>query len=127
MGSGIAVQFKRRYPEMYYKYRDMCHGAFLKPGMVYPWLDIEDDGTKLWVYNIASQNEPGNNAKLTYLEAGLQYVKFHMRERGVKHLALPRIGAGIGGLRYDDVYTTILGVFAALPDLHVTVVSLPEA
>jgi O-acetyl-ADP-ribose deacetylase (regulator of RNase III) len=128
MGSGIAVAFRQKFPEMYEKYKLMCDEAFLKPGMVYPWLDrTHFDGQNLFIFNIASQFRPGADANLDYLESGLLYCRFYMRQRGLKHLALPRIGAGIGGLEWDDVVFVAEDVFAWQPDLHLTLVSLEGA
>jgi O-acetyl-ADP-ribose deacetylase (regulator of RNase III) len=132
MGSGIAVEFRNRFPEMYVKYKQMCEQAFLKPGMAYPWLDFthrgdDSGGEPTWIYNIASQFYTGADAHYDCLEAGLLYVRFHMRKHGAKHLALPRIGAGIGGLTYEGILYIIEEVFDAEPDIHVTVVSLEDA
>jgi O-acetyl-ADP-ribose deacetylase (regulator of RNase III) len=121
MGSGIAVPFRKSYPEMYTHYKSMCDQDFLLPGMVLPW---KADG--LWIFNIASQYQPGPSAKLEYLEMGLLYCLFTMRNFGLKHLALPRIGAGIGGLEWSDVKWTVDDIFEDT-DEHVTLVSLEGA
>lgn len=125
MGSGIAVEFRTRHPEMYKRYKQMCDEVFLRPGMVYPWLDYTvRGGEPLWIYNIASQYRPGSDARLSYLRAGLEYVKFHMQEKGIERLGLPRIGAGIGGLKYEDVYEVVDDIFGGSLSLNVTIVSL---
>lgn len=120
MGSGIAPLFRNRWPIMYHRYKRICDEDYLLPGMVMPYL-VASKG--LYVYNIASQYNPGASAKLTYLKAGLDYVHFHMLEKDVKHLGLPRIGAGIGGLSYEDVRATVEEVFAK-SSRKVTIVSL---
>ena len=118
MGAGIAVAFRQKNPLMYEHYHAACQQNMLLPGQVIPWL-AEDH----WVYNIASQFNGGPCAKLTYLRAGLQYVRFHMEHVGTQSLGLPRIGAGIGGLTYEDVYDTVVEVFSG-SSLDVTVVTL---
>lgn len=118
MGAGIAVQFKNRYPRMHDEYRKLCGKGWLLPGQVFPW----DNGTGTQaIFNIASQYAPGPDAKLSYLHAGLQYVDFYMKHTKRKHLGLPWIGAGIGGLDIDDVLLTINQVFVSSP-IKVTVV-----
>lgn len=123
MGSGIAVAFRERWPLMYRNYWWLCRSdtGFFLPGQVYPWQ--AEDG--LTIYNIASQYLPGPDAKQEYLEAGLQYVRFHMKHKGLNNLGLPRIGAGIGGLTFDTVCDTVVSVFGE-SDLNVTIVSLKE-
>lgn len=123
MGSGIAVEFRKRWPLMYRNYYWLCRSdtGFFLPGQVYPWK--AEDG--LTIYNIASQYLPGPDAKQEYLEVGLQYVHFHMLQKGLTNLGLPRIGAGIGGLTFQTVCDTVEFVFGK-SDLNVTIVSLKE-
>jgi O-acetyl-ADP-ribose deacetylase (regulator of RNase III) len=123
MGAGIAVKFRKDFRIMYERYKRMCDEGFLLPGMVMPYNPANAD---FRIYNIASQYLPGPDAKLSYLKAGLQYTLFHMQEQGVKTLGLPRIGAGIGGLTFNDVHATVLEVFANVPHITATIVSLGE-
>lgn len=122
MGSGIAVPFRQKYPEMYERYAALCAAQILLPGQVFPWATDTH-----YVFNIASQYEPGADAHIDYLESGLLYCRFFMRHHGLTHLGLPRIGAGIGGLRLDDVRNIIDEIFGETEDVHVTLVSLEGA
>lgn len=100
MGAGIAVIFKRKYPAMYEEYHDLCRRGELRPGEVFPW---RDPNTGLWVYNIASQDRPGPDARLEWLSTGASAALEHAAANDIKTIALPRIGCGIGGLVYEDV------------------------
>ena len=40
MGKGIALEFKRRYPEMYNEYRRLCKEGLLKPGKPYLYTNL---------------------------------------------------------------------------------------
>lgn len=122
MGGGIAVLFRRKYPLMYERYKRMCDERFLLPGQVMPYHLSTANFT---IYNIASQYHPGSDAKISYLRAGLSYVDFHMKEKGIESLGLPQIGAGIGGLTFEDVSDTIEEVFQN-SSRKITVVSLPS-
>jgi len=130
MGAGIANEFRKRYPEMYEKYKQMCDQDFLKPGMVYPWVDYTTlSGKPFWIFNIASQFNTGRAANINYLRAGLLSCRFYMEDRGLNHLALPRIGAGIGGLSWNHVKSVVHDVFddnsgCVDNQPHVTLVSL---
>lgn len=37
MGAGVAVEFRRRFPEMYQEYRRRCHAGELSPGEIFLW------------------------------------------------------------------------------------------
>lgn len=127
MGSGIAVEFRNRYPLMYQAYSMACANGLLLPGQVMPWRAQPG----LHVFNIASQYLPGRNGDLDYLRVGLVYCRFYMQQHGLEHLALPRIGAGIAGLDWNDVKSVVHDVFdddsgCVDNQPHVTLVSLED-
>lgn len=100
MGAGIAVAFKERCdPAMYEEYRKLCEQKLLKPGLIYPFRN--SDGR--YVINIASQEYPGPDATYEWLDSGMANALAYCSQRGLKSLAVPRIGCGIGGLEWDTV------------------------
>lgn len=107
MGAGIALQFKKEYPKMYETYRQMCKNQQFKPGDVFPWFEFG----KPSVLNLATQLNLGSDAKLEYLETAFQNVVSRAEELKIKRLALPRIGAGIGGLKWADVKELMKSTF----------------
>lgn len=110
MGAGIAVGFKREYPEMFEYYAAACREKLLRPGRVLFW----KEQNKPSVYNIASQEAPGANASYEWLEDGLDRALAHAKTQGFTRIGLPRIGAGIGGLDWDEV----LPLFTRLSEKH---------
>jgi O-acetyl-ADP-ribose deacetylase (regulator of RNase III) len=111
MGHGIAVQFRNCFPDMYAAYKALCGTKKLAPGEAMVW-DVPAPKGVLWetqyVYNIASQDRPGRNARLDWLRDGVIASLYHARDNGVKTLALPRIGSGIGGLDQNEVEAVLL-------------------
>lgn len=104
MGSGIAVQFRERFADMHKAYQIVCANKQMNPGQAMIWL-VKDD---YFVYNIASQQAPGANARLDWLESGVKAALEHAEEVGIESIALPRIGSGVGGLDQDDVEAVLL-------------------
>lgn len=102
MGHGIAVHFRNMYPDMYSSYRTLCREGNLRPGETMAW----SEGDKV-IYNIASQDLPGPNAKLYWLIDGVWAALNHAADHGISTLALPRIGSGIGGLDQNDVESAL--------------------
>ena len=49
-GKGLALEFKKRYPEWFYQYRENCKEGCIKPGMVcvssYYFLPEDEESTK---------------------------------------------------------------------------------
>lgn len=122
MDSGIAAQVKELYPSVYESYKQVCEFDSLAAGtsLVLQVTEEESD-TPRWIANIASQVQPGANADLKLLEDGLYDTIEQMRDMGLFHLALPRIGAGIGGLDWDLVLDAIESEAEVNPDFTVEV------
>jgi O-acetyl-ADP-ribose deacetylase (regulator of RNase III) len=102
MGSGIAVQFRSRFPGMYEPYRALCATGGLVPGECHVYRANPAGSSQSWVFNIASQRLPGPDATLEWLTAGVRAALVAAERRSVQVLALPQIGCGIGGLNWAD-------------------------
>ncbi len=109
MGAGIAKTVRALYPVTYETYRNACKTGVLKPGKIHVWYE-----NGRFVYNLASQDRPGPNAKLKWLEKSLDAAIVHAKKSNHAAMAVPRIGAGIGGLDWDDV----LELMTALSEKH---------
>jgi O-acetyl-ADP-ribose deacetylase (regulator of RNase III) len=99
MGAGIAVEFKRRFPDMYQEYRRRCRQGSFRLGDVFVW-DREPD---LVVYNLATQPVPRPSATLTAIDTAVRAALADAEERDVVALGVPRVGAGLGGLAWPEV------------------------
>lgn len=122
MGAGIAVLFRRQYPEMYKQYVLWCDTGILQPGGCMPW-----EGEDKFVFNIASQNEPGADAKVQWLVQGVEAAIAQAKKIGLTKLAVPRIAAGIGGLTWEQVKETFTAIGQSHDTFTLVVVSLPGA
>lgn len=97
MGSGIALQFKQRYPLMHSQYKNLCKyipvNELVGSGIV---CLMEDKP----IANIFSQDLPGKHAKYEWAISGIKQVEQFMLQNNMRNLALPQIGCGIGGLKW---------------------------
>lgn len=121
MGAGIAAQFRRRWPQMYESYRRRCLIGKMIPGDVMPW---QDRGDVVW--NLATQCEPGADAKPWMITAaiGRMIAEAHC-EYGISVIGMPLIGCGIGGLTESELRRCLAPYADAPVDLVVFV--LPAA
>lgn len=122
MGKGIAVLFKRWWPDMYAEYRYLCVAGQLRVGGLHAWQTPKGK----WIYNLASQHNIGRDARLDAIESALGLALEHAIAHNVTSIGLPRIGSDIGGLRWLDVLAVIEKVAADSP-VRVVMVSLPGA
>jgi O-acetyl-ADP-ribose deacetylase (regulator of RNase III) len=118
MGSGIAKTVRALYPSVYKGYREVCHTTGLFGGDHLPLKAEEYEGPgERWILNIASQEDEGRNAKYTFLETALEKAFDWVSEQEFTGLALPKIGAGIGGLEWNDALAIIENRASHYPDL----------
>ena len=127
MGAGIAVGFRERYPAMYEEYRRRCKATprEFNPGDAF--LYKAPDGP--WVFNLATQ-EGYWRSRATYeaVEQALRAMRAQAEAEGITSIAMPRIGAGMGGLSWKkvrDVIDRALGDWAGTVYVYETYV--PES
>lgn len=112
MGSGIAVDVRIRYPDVYqaYKITPLVGGdLFVKQSDV--------DGR--YIFNLASQEEEGRSATYPFLKESLHKALQHCCNNDFKGLALPQIGCGVGGLEWTKVLPMIEEIASEYPEIEV--------
>lgn len=114
MGKGIALEFKRRYPEMYLDYVDRCKAREVKIGK--PYVYQNSDGVK--ILNFPTKAHWKSASNLFYIAEGLDWFIKHYDEYGIKSVAFPALGCGNGGLRWEDVEQIM---FCKLYDLPIEI------
>ncbi|ABS05857.1 macro domain-containing protein [Kineococcus radiotolerans] len=110
MRGGIAVEFRRRWPEMHAAYQALCAAGDLQPGEVFPWV-AED----VVVYNLATQQQSGADARLDAVERSVRAALVDAETRRLGALGVPRLGAGIGGLVWAEVLDVLTAAVADSP------------
>ena len=116
MGSGIAVDFKARWPLMFADYKNLCAAyTDILPGLLHTWENPtwDADDTIQVVFNLFSQDFPGrDNAVLDYVAKSALLMRMSAEEFKLERVGLPWIGCGIGGLEQHNVghfFERILG------------------
>jgi O-acetyl-ADP-ribose deacetylase (regulator of RNase III) len=103
MGAGIALAFRRRWPEMYDAYRQQCRAGW-SLGEVFTW------GKDPVIFNLATQPTPGPTASLDAIHQSTTVMLNLAEDLGLAQVGLPRLGAGLGGLQWSDVYSVLVEV-----------------
>lgn len=94
MGKGLALKFRKKYPEMYKEYRRACDQGKLKPGILLPPYKASE---LRWILNFPTKNHWRFKSKLEYIESGLIYFSEKYKEWGINSIAFPRLGCQLGG------------------------------
>lgn len=114
MGKGIALMFKERFGLNFQRYAAACKARQVKVGQMFVTETGELEGPR-WIINFPTKEHWRGDSRLEWVEAGLQDLKRVLRERQIRSVAIPPLGAGNGGLDWPTVKARI---HAALNDME---------
>ena len=129
MGKGVALEFKRRWPENYKAYKRVCDAGELTPGRMFVFdrgQIFRDDGPR-YIINFPTKNHWRAKSTLQYVSDGLDALIEEIKVRGISSIAMPPLGCGNGGLDWKDVRPLIESRLAKLTDLNVIVLAPRDA
>lgn len=110
MGKGIALEFARRWPRMYEEYREICWDGQIQPGYMFVYIS----GEKV-IFNLMTQLRPHYLASLGAIEASMINMREYAFGAGINKIAMPKIGCGLGGLKWVEVEPIVQAVFGEWP------------
>jgi O-acetyl-ADP-ribose deacetylase (regulator of RNase III) len=99
MGKGLALAFKQRYPAMYKDYAARCKAKQVRLGEPY----LHRDPTGPLILNFPTKDHWRSPSRLPDIASGLDYFAEHYKECGIKSIAFPQLGCGLGGLKWVEV------------------------
>lgn len=120
MGKGIALQFKRAFPENYKAYKRACDQGAVQLGQMFIWDAgaLVSEGPR-FIINFPTKGHWRSKSKVADIRAGLEDLVAQLRDLPVKSVAVPPLGCGHGGLRWSEVKPLIEEAFGQLPDVEV--------
>lgn len=113
MGKGLALQFKKRFPENFRLYDAACAFREIQTGKMFVTQPMEP-GAPRWIINFPTKKHWSNPSKLEFIEDGLNYLRRFLIENHVNSVAIPALGSGLGGLDWKDVRRLIERELAGL-------------
>ena len=118
-GAGLALQFARRYPENDRLYRRACAEGRIRPGAGL----ITETGEQQprHIINFPTKRHWREPSRIEDIELGLRNMHRQLLRRSITSVALPALGAGLGGLRWQDVRRLIENEFGTEPNIEITV------
>ena len=120
MGRGIALQFKKAWPDNFKAYAAACDREEVLPGRPF----VFDTGrltNPRYIVNFPTKRHWRGKSRIEDIESGLTALVDIVRDLGIRSIALPPLGSGLGGLDWSDVRARIEASLGALPDVHVRV------
>ena len=120
MGRGIALQFKKRFPENFRAYSEACDRGEVQPGrmFVFPTRRLTNPR---YIINFPTKRHWRGDSRLEDIRAGLGDLTRCIHESGVRSVAVPPLGSGLGGLDWTAVRGLIEEALASVEDVQIVV------
>lgn len=120
MGRGIALQFKKAWPENFKAYARACKQKEVQPGIMF----ITETGqltNPKYIINFPTKRHWRGASKIEDVELGLSALVHDIKAKGIKSIAIPPLGSGLGGLDWADVRLLIEAALGDIDDVEVLV------
>lgn len=120
MGKGLALQFKRRYPDNFAAYKRACDAGEVNVGTMFVTRTHQLAGPRL-IVNFPTKKHWRGDSRLEWIRAGLQDLVRVIREENITSIAIPPLGAGNGGLDWQDVRPLVEAALSELDGVQIEV------
>lgn len=120
MGRGIALQFKNMFPDNFDAYASACAREEVQPGkmFIYPTRELTNPH---FIVNFPTKRHWRGKSRIEDIESGLVALREEIVRRGIKSIAIPPLGSGLGGLDWQDVKPRIVSALSSLQDVDIRV------
>lgn len=120
MGRGVALQFKLAYPTNYEVYRAACEAGEVEPGKMLI-VEVNPLYTPRYIINFPTKRHWKGKSRIEDIESGLTALAGEITRLGIKSIAVPPLGCGLGGLDWGKVFPRIEAALGDLPGVEVLV------
>jgi O-acetyl-ADP-ribose deacetylase (regulator of RNase III) len=134
MGKGVASRAKYQFPDVYVRYQDVCRSHQLRMGKPvlykreassdYEMADepstLTNSNGETWFLLFPTKKHWREQSHIGDIEEGLKWILENYKKEGIKSLALPALGCGLGGLEWSEVGPILVRYLSTL-DIRVSI------
>ncbi len=124
MGKGLALQFKKAFPENFASYERACKAGEVKTGQMHI---VQRLASPRFIINFPTKRHWRQPSKLEYVRDGLRNLVAQVKRLNIESIAVPPLGCSNGGLEWSAVHPLIIEAFAAAPDVRVVLFESADA
>ena len=120
MGRGIALQFKKAFPENFRAYSAACKRKEAQPGRMLVY-ETGQLANPRYIINFPTKRHWKGKSRMEDIDSGLIALAKEIRSRNIRSIAIPPLGSGLGGLDWFEVRPRIERMLKQFNDLRAIV------
>ena len=120
MGRGVALQFKRAFPDNFKAYAARCKRDQMRPGTVFVF-ETRAVVPPRYIINFPTKRHWRGKSRIEDIEYGLESLAQEIRSRGIRSIAIPPLGSGLGGLHWPTVRARMDAVLGELEGVEIVI------
>lgn len=120
MGKGIALMFKQRFPKNMQEYAVACKAGQVQTGQMFVTRTDAATGAA-YIVNFPTKQHWRGYSQMEWIDTGLKDLHRFIVDNNIKSIAIPPLGAGLGGLRWHDVKPRIIDALQDLSDVNIII------
>jgi len=119
MGRGIALQFKKSYPDNFKAYEVACKNHEVQPGRML----VHKTGLiqPKYIINFPTKRHWKDKSRIEDIDLGLKALVEVMHQYNIRSIAIPPLGCGLGGLNWSDIKPRIERALSSFTDVHINI------
>lgn len=117
MGKGLALAFKTKYPAHFENYKRACQSGEMTTEKVLAYQEINGP----MIICLATKEDWRDSSKIEYVSAGLDDLAKQIKALGVRSIAIPKLGCGLGGLDWNKVRPLIVEKMSTIDGIDVEI------
>lgn len=111
-GKGLALAFRKCFPESYDRYRFACDEGHVAPGRVF-----HDEYAHIFYFPTKRTWREGS--RIEDIESGLSSLESALARSAYASVAIPALGCGLGGLEWSTVKPLIEKKLSSLSEMRI--------
>jgi len=120
MGRGIAFQFKNAFPANFKAYEAACAREEVQPGRIFVF-ETGYLANPKYIINFPTKRHWRDKSRMEDIDSGLKALADAITKHGIRLIAIPALGSGLGGLQWGEVRPRIEDSLGHLEHVRVMV------
>lgn len=101
-GRGVALQFKKAFPDNFKAYENVCKKGDLSPGEVFVYERSALDRPR-YIINFPTKRHWRGKSRVQDIRNGMDALRDAILRYEIESIAMPALGSGLGGLEWTTV------------------------